>query len=77
MKSLMKLELIKMSFPLLFLPFVSRAAEVTGKKIYLKIDDKEFLLNFNNNIYSNYTKNEVIELGENIIIKILDNKEIL
>ena len=65
----------RMSFPLLFLPFVSRASEVTGKKIYLKIDDKEFLLNFNNNIYSNHLKNEVIELGENIIIKILDNKD--
>jgi S-methylmethionine-dependent homocysteine/selenocysteine methylase len=39
------------------LPFVSRAAEIIGKRIFLKIDDSEFLLNFNNNIYSNYTNN--------------------
>ena len=63
-----------MSYPLLFLPFVSRAAEVIGKKIFLKIDDKEFLLNFNN-IYSNYTKNEIIESAENIYLEVLENRD--
>ena len=42
------------AFPLLFLPFVSRASEIIGKRILLKIDEKEFLLNFNLSIYSNY-----------------------
>ena len=63
------------SFPLLFLPFISRAAEVIGKRIFLKMDDKEFLLNFNNNIYSNYTKNEIIETAENIYLKVLENRD--
>ena len=65
----------KVSYPLLFLPFVSRAAEVIGKRIFLKMDDREFLLNFNNNIYSNYTKNEIIESAENIYLKILENRD--
>ena len=65
----------RVSFPLLFLPFVSRAAEVIGKRIFLKIDDREFLLNFNNNIYSNYAKNEVIESAENICLKVLENRD--
>ena len=65
----------KVSYPLLFLPFVSRAAEVIGKRIFLKIDDREFLLNFNNNIYSNYTKNEIIETAENIYLKFLENRD--
>jgi|TARA_X000001036_G_scaffold71154_1_gene62564 hypothetical protein len=65
----------RVSFPLLFLPFVSRAAEVIGKRIFLKIDDREFLLNFNNNIYSNYAKNEVIESAENIYLKVLENRD--
>ena len=63
----------KISYPLLFLPFVSRAAEVIGKRIFLKMDDREFLLNFNNNIYSNYTKNGIIESAENIYLKVLEN----
>ena len=44
----------KIAYPLLFLPFVSRASEIIGKRIFIKLDDKEFLLNFNNNIYSNF-----------------------
>ena len=65
----------KVSYPLLFLPFVSRAAEVIGKRIFLKMDDREFLLNFNNNIYSNYTKNKIIESAENIYLKVLENRD--
>ena len=65
----------KVSYPLLFLPFISRASEVIGKRIFLKIDDRDFLLNFNNNIYSNYAKNEIIESAENIYLKILENRD--
>ena len=65
----------KVSYPLLFLPFVSRAVEIIGKRIFLKMDDREFLLNFNNNIYSNYTKNEIIESAENIYLKVLENRD--
>ncbi|MDB4081530.1 DUF3726 domain-containing protein [Candidatus Pelagibacter sp.] len=65
----------KISYPLLFLPFISRASEIIGKRIFLKIDDREFLLNYNNNIYSNYTKNEIVESGENIYLKILENRD--
>ena len=63
----------KIAYPLLFLPFVSRASEIVGKRLFLKIDDKDFLLNFNNNIFSNFIKNEVIELANNVTIKFLDN----
>ena len=65
----------KVSYPLLFLPFISRASQVIGKRIFLKIDDREFLLNFNNSIYSNYTKNEIIESADNIYLKILENQD--
>ena len=74
LETLCEITFKRVSYPLLFLPFVSRAAEVIGKKIFLKIDDKEFLLNFNN-IYSNYTKNEIIESAENICLKVLENRD--
>jgi len=39
-----------MGFPILFLPFLSRASEIIGKRIFMNIDDKDFLLNFNQSI---------------------------
>ena len=63
----------KIAYPLLFLPFVSRASEIIGKRIFIKLDDKEFLLNFNNNIYSNFLSNNIVENAKNISIKFLNN----
>ena len=63
------------AYPLLFLPFISRASEVVGKRLFLKIDKKEFLLNYNSYIYSNFRNNKVIELGKKISIKFLKNHD--
>ena len=65
----------KIAYPLLFLPFVSRASEVIGKRLLLKLDEKEFLLNFNNNIYSNFLKNEIIKIANVVLIKFLENSD--
>ena len=62
-----------MAFPILFLPFVSRASEIVGKRIFLKIEEKEFLLNLNQSIYSNYLKNEVLEICNKINISFIEN----
>ena len=62
------------AFPILLIPFLSRASEIIGKKILLQINEKEFLLNFNQSIYSNYSNKEIWEKGETINIKFLDNK---
>ena len=73
LESLNEIKFEKIAYPLLFLPFVSRASEVIGKRLLLKLDEKEFLLNFNNNIYSNFLKNEIIKVANNVSIKILEN----
>ena len=62
------------AFPLLLLPFVSRASDIIGKKIFMKIDEKEFLLNFNQSIYSNYLKSEILENSKLIKINFIENK---
>ena len=67
------IEINKIAYPLLFLPFVSRASEVIGKKIFLKLDDKEFILNFNQSIFSNFSKNIILEKANNILITFLEN----
>ena len=65
----------KIAYPILFLPFISRASEIIGKRILLKFDDKEFLLNLNNNIYSNFFKNDIVKLADDISIKFVDNSD--
>ena len=62
-----------MSYPILFLPFLSRASEIVGQKISLKIDEKIFLLNFNQNIYSNYFANEILKNADLIQISFIKN----
>ena len=75
--NLEELEEIKfdnLGFPILFIPFVSRASEIIGKRIFLTIDEKEFLLNFNQSIYSNYLNSGVLEKSDQIKIKFIENK---
>ena len=59
-----------MSFPILFIPFLSRASEIIGKRIFVSIDNKEFLLNFNQSISSNYSDEHIFEKGDIIKIKL-------
>ena len=54
---------------------MSRASEVIGKRLLLKLDEKEFLLNFNNNIYSNFLKNEIVEVASNVIVEFVENSD--
>ena len=77
-KSLEKLNEIKfegIAYPLLFLPFASRASEIIGKRLFLKLDSNEFLLNFNNNICSNFLSNEIINIANHVTIRLLENKD--
>ena len=69
-----EIEINKIAFPLIFLSFVSRTSEIIGKRIFLKMDDKEFLFNFNQSIYSNYLTGDVLEKSDKINLKFLDNK---
>jgi hypothetical protein len=71
-----KINFEKIAYPLLFLPFLSRSSEIIGKRLFVKFDEKEFLLNFNNNIYSNFLKHEIIELAHNVSVKFIDNSDL-
>ena len=75
LENLSKINFKDIAYPILFLPFVSRASEVLGKRILLKIDEKKFLMNFNNCIYSNFSKQEIVKTAERTSIKILENED--
>ena len=63
-----------LAFPILFIPFLSRASEIIGKRIFLTLDDKEFLLNFNQSIYSNYLSGSILDKSDLVKVKFIDNK---
>ena len=73
LEEMKELKFENMAFPILFVPFLSRASELIGKKIFLQIDQKKLLLNFNQSIFANLPNNEVLEKGEKIDIKFLEN----
>ena len=73
--NLKEIQFKEIAYPLLFLPFASRASEIIGKRLFLKLDSNEFLLNFNNNICSNFINNEIITTAKIATIKLLENND--
>ena len=73
MESLKKIEFTNIAYPILFLPFLSRASEIIGKKIHIKFDQKEILLNLNVNIYSNTLNQELKVIANNVEVQFLEN----
>ena len=75
LETLKEIKFKNIAYPILFLPFVSRASEIVGKRILLKLDEKEFLMSFNNCIYSNFSKKEIIKIAQSVSVKILKNED--
>ena len=65
----------KIAYPVIFLSFLSRASEISGKKIHVKLDQNEILLNLNVNICSNFLDKDIPEFANEIEIKFIDNKD--
>ena len=65
----------KIAYPVIFLSFLSRASEISGKKIHTKVDENEILLNLNVNIYSSFFNQEFPKFADKIEIKFLNNQD--
>ena len=70
-----KIQFTNISYPIIFLSFLSRSSEIIGKKIYIKFDNYEVLLNLNVNICSNFFNQEFPMVANNIEIKFVENKD--
>tara|TARA_B100000795_G_scaffold259622_1_gene234751 strand:+ start:26 stop:637 length:612 start_codon:yes stop_codon:yes gene_type:complete len=75
LESLSEIKFENIAFPILFLPFVSRASEIVGRKILLKVDNRTFLLNYNTSIYSNSLNEGVTTIGNKVVVKFLENQD--
>ena len=65
----------KIAYPVIFLSFLSRASEISGKKILVRLDQNEILLNLNVNICSNFLNQEIPEFANEVEIKFFDNED--
>ena len=77
-KSVENFKIIKFKniiYPVIFLSFLSRASEISGKKIHVIFDKNEILLNLNVNIYSNFFHQEFPNFSNEIEIKFLNNQD--
>jgi len=75
LENLKKIEFNNVAFPIIFISFISRSSEIVGKKIYVKIDGKEILLNLNVNISSNFIDQEFPKIANTIEVNFLENKD--
>ena len=75
LESFKKITFYKMAHPILFLPFLSRGSEVIGKRILLKFEKNTFLLNFNVNILSKFSKKEFPLIAKKAEVSFLENKD--
>ena len=76
-KQLENLEIIKfynVNYPLLILPFISKASEILGKKILIQFNNTSFLANFNKSILSKNIDKQISPLANEINIEFLENK---
>ena len=75
MEKIKRINFGNIAYPIIFLSFLSRASEIIGKKICIKIDKYEFLLNYNVNIFSNISSKNLILKEMSAKIEIIDNKD--
>ena len=74
-ESLNKFQFTNIAYPIIFLSFLSRASEIIGKKIYMKFDKNEILLNLNMNICSNFINQEFPTIANNVDVEFVENED--
>jgi len=74
LENLVSIKFYNVSYPLLILPFISKASEILGKKILVQFNNASFLTNFNKSILSKNIDKKVNPLANEISIEFLENK---
>ena len=74
LNEMIEIDFENVAFPILFIPFLSKSSEIVGKKIFLKIDERKYLLNFNHSIFSNHLDSDVIDKAKKLKIIFIDNE---
>ena len=76
LEKLKSIKFYNVNYPLLILPFISKASEISGKKILVQFNNTSFLTNFNKSILSKNIDKKVNPLANEISIEFLENKNL-
>ena len=74
LENLVSIKFYNVNYPLLILPFISRASGILGKKILVQFNNTSFLTNFDKSILSKNIDEKVNPLTNEISIEFLENK---
>ena len=74
LEGLQSLKFYNVSYPLLMLPFISRASEIMSKKILMQYDNASFLLNFDKSVFSKNIDKQAQSLTKELNIELIENK---
>ena len=74
LEKLKSIKFYNLSYPLLILPFISKASEIISKKILVQYDNTSFLLNFDKSIFSKNIDKQAPPLTNEVIIEFIENK---
>jgi len=74
LEKLKSLKFYNVSYPLLMLPFISRASEIMSKKILFQFDKSGFLLNFDKSIFSKNIDKQAQPQANIVDIEFIENK---
>ena len=74
LEKLKSLKFYNVNYPLLMLPFISKASEMMSKKILVQYDNTSFLLNFDKSIFSKDIDKQVQSQTNILSIEFIENK---
>ena len=74
LEKLKSLKFYNVSYPLLMLPFISRASEIMSKKILVQFDSSSFLLNFDKSIFSKNIEKQAQSQAKIVNLEFMENK---
>ena len=74
LEKLKSLKFYNVNYPLLMLPFISRASEIISKKILVQYDNSSFLLNFDKSIFSKNIEKQAKSYAKIVNIEFIENK---
>ena len=74
LEKLKSIKFYNVNYPLLMLPFISRASEIISKKILVQFDNSNFLLNFDKSIFSKNIEKQAKSQAKIVNIEFIENK---
>ncbi len=74
LETLKKINFYNVNYPILILPFISKASEILGKRILVEYNKSSFLTNFNKSILSKNKDKKFSSYTTKVTINFLENK---